>query len=726
MATTIGTSAFAAGVAQLRSGERDAAEVARDLVWRLTPEERLGLLDGDQDFWAGILDMGRHGYNHAPIVAGAVPRLGIPGVRFTDGPRGVVMGRSTCFPVAMARGATWDPALEEEIGGAIGAEGRAQGANLFAGVCINLLRHPAWGRAQETYGEDPVLLGRMGAALTRGVRAHLMACVKHFALNSIENARFVVDVRVDEDSLHAVYLPHFRAVLEAGAEAVMSAYNAVNGEWCGDSPTLLTRILRDEWGFAGFVMSDFIFGHRDPVGSVAAGLDLEMPFAQQRARRLPRALADGALDARDVETACVRLVATQLRYEAGLTAPAPSMEVVASPAHRALARRAAAQAMVLLRNEDVSGVPALPLAAERLKQVAVLGRLATRANLGDHGSSAVRPPATVSPLDGLREALPGVEVAHADGKDARAAATLAAAADVAVVVVGYGARDEGEGVVAPFDDAIRTLPPPAGSPFGGFMGWLAAEASRRRLVPGGDRARLTLAQADEELILKVAEAQPRTVVVVIGASAVLMERWRARVPALLLAWYPGMEGGRALADVLLGAVEPGGRLPFVMPTEAAHLPYFDATARTITYDGWWGQRLLDRDGREPAYPLGFGLGYGRLAVQGAELRAVDVAAETAVVDVEITNPGSRRSGTVVQLYAEADGGALPRRQLVGFARVELAAGASARVTVEATLRPLSRRDPATRTWSVVPGRYRLVAAQFCGDPAGVATELLLG
>jgi beta-glucosidase len=215
------------------------------------------------------------------------------------------------------------------------------------------------------------------------------------------------------------------------------------------------------------------------------------------------------------------------------------------------------------------------------------------------------------------------------------------------------------------------------------------------------------------------------VVVVIGASAVLMEGWRSRVPAILLAWYPGMEGGRALADVLLGVAEPGGRLPFVMPAEAADLPHFDPTARTITYDGWWGQRLFDRDGRASAFPFGFGLGYGRLELQRVELQAVDVAAESAVVEVDVTNPGTRRSGTVVQLYAEAGNGVLPRRQLVGFTRVILAPGATDRVMVAASLRPLSRRDPATRAWSVVPGTYRLVAAQWSGDPAGVAVELPL-
>lgn len=188
-----------------------------------------------------------------------------------------MIGRSTAFPVPMARGATWDPALEERVGAAIGAEIRAQGGNFFGGVCINLLRHPAWGRAQETYGEDPVLLGAMGTALTHGSQQHVMACVKHYACNSMENARFTVDVRVDEATLHQVYLPHFRQVVGAGVASVMSAYNSVNGDWCGQNRVLLQDVLRQEWGFEGVVISDFIWGLRDPVLSLAAGLDVEMP-----------------------------------------------------------------------------------------------------------------------------------------------------------------------------------------------------------------------------------------------------------------------------------------------------------------------------------------------------------------------------------------------------------------------------------------------------------------
>src|SRR6266567_71609 len=219
-------SAFAAAVAAVRAGADPAGEAGK-LFGELTGAERLGLLDGDAPFWAGLAEMRQSRYGARPYVHGAVARLGIPGIRFVDGPRGCVAGEGTAFPVPMARGATWDTGLEERVGAANGAEVRAQGGNFFGGVCINLPRHPAWGRAQETYGDDPVHLGAFGAALARGVQRHVLACAKHYALNSMENARFQVDVSIDEGALHEVYLPHFKRVADEGIAGIMAAYNSV-------------------------------------------------------------------------------------------------------------------------------------------------------------------------------------------------------------------------------------------------------------------------------------------------------------------------------------------------------------------------------------------------------------------------------------------------------------------------------------------------------------------
>lgn len=256
--------AFDAAVDAVASGSSDVEDAARGLVDRLDDSELLWLLDGDSAQARGLAQMARR-YNATPIEAGRIDRLGIPGIRFTDGPRGVVMGAATAFPVAVARAATWDPALERAVGEAIGRR-RGPWVLTSSRGCVNLAPAPGWGRSQESYGEDPVLLGAMGSALVEGVHPWVMSCVKHYALNSMEEARFVVDVQVDEDVLHEVYLPHFRQVVEVGADAVMSAYNKVNGVHAGENRHLLNDILRDQWGFDGFTMSDFVWGIRDPVG----------------------------------------------------------------------------------------------------------------------------------------------------------------------------------------------------------------------------------------------------------------------------------------------------------------------------------------------------------------------------------------------------------------------------------------------------------------------------
>ncbi|MBL7498389.1 glycoside hydrolase family 3 C-terminal domain-containing protein [Frankia sp. CN7] len=710
---------FTDGVARVRAGELTAADAAELLVKQLRDDELLWLLDGDTPVRALRTIQAR--MRSGPITAGALPRLGIPGIRFSDGPRGVVMGNSTAFPVTMMRAATWDPDLEERVGHAMGLEARARGANYSGAVCVNLLRHPAWGRAQESYGEDPVLTGQLGAALTRGLRRNVMACVKHFALNSMENARFKVDVAVDEHALHEVYLPHFKATVDAGADSFMSSYNAVNGAFLDVNRTLLTDVLRDEWGFEGFVTSDWLWGVHDAVASLDAGMDVEMPLRALRARELPGALRAGRLPRETVLRSARRILATTLAHAATRDEAEPAADVVAAPAHRALAREAAVRGTVLLRNEPAGGAPLLPLPATT-RRLAVLGHLAAAPNLGDHGSSTVRPPTTCSPLEGLREALPAVEIDHLDGADAAAAARAAAAADTAVVVVGLTHDDEGERVMNDDPASLRVLGFPFTVP---VLGRLLGHVARLlvRYGRGGDRASLTLRPRDERLIAAVAAANPRTVVVVIGGSAILMEAWRDRVPAILLAFYPGMEGGRALGDVLTGRAEPGGRLPFAIPTDAAHLPFFDAEARRVTYDAWWGQRKLDRDGHPAAYPFGFGLGYTTFDL---ELTGHRVSGGDGAATVRVRNTGTRAGSTVAQVYAADADAPRPVPQLIGFRRVELAAGAATEVTIPLDLTPTLERDPTTRAWARRPGTWRILAAPHSPGPVDGAPLLVTG
>jgi beta-glucosidase len=703
---------------------------ARQLVEAMTPEERLWCLDGDAPTWAGLAFLGEDGYHKAPFVAARVERIGLPGVAFADGPRGAVIRNATCFPVSMARGATWDPDLEERVGDAIGRELRAAGATLTGAVCVNILRHPAWGRAQETYGEDPHHVGEMGAALTRGLQRHVLACVKHFACNSMENARFSVDIEVDDVALHEVYLPHFRRIVDEGVASVMSAYNSVNGEWCGQNGALLDDVLRGEWGFEGFVISDWIFGLRDATESLAAGLDIEMPYRMVRARDLAGALERGDASWTEVDAAADRLVATLLRFDGVLSASAPRADVVGSPAHRALAHEVAARSVVLLRNEPVDGVPVLPLRAEGLR-LAVIGRLADTVNLGDSGSSDVWDLDCTTVLEGLRAALGAV--VYDVGTDVGEASAVAAAADDVVVVVGYTYLDEGE-YIGEADPSLVELFPSADEPevVERFQAWLddlpetvqpsrLADRPRGGFGSGGDRRSIRLSAGDVELIRAVSSSNPRTVVAIQAGSAVVMSEWIEAVPAVVQSWYGGSEAGPGLADVLLGDVNPSARLPFSVVADESHLPLFDRDATRFRYDRWHGWWHLARSGHTPTYPFGFGLSYTTFVLTGVEVSTAD---RVVTVSGAVRNTGERDGADVVQVYAELPDSEAPGR-LVGFSRVEVTAGGQADFEITVPVERLARRDRGRRAWVDAMGRHRFVVARHAGDPAahGVDVDL---
>ncbi|MEE3328199.1 MAG: glycoside hydrolase family 3 N-terminal domain-containing protein [Myxococcota bacterium] len=639
------------------------------LVQKMTREEKLGCLDGDLPFWPGLIEMMSGGYNTRTWPAAHVDRLGIPGLDFIDGPRGCVVGPATTFPVSMARGAAFDPELEERIGRAIGAELRATGATFTGAVCMNLLRHPAWGRAQETYGEDPHHVGEMAAALTRGLQQHVMACMKHFAMNSMENARFQVNVVADERALHEVYLPHFRRVADEGVASVMSAYNSVNGEWCGQNKELLTTILREEWGWDGFVITDFINGLRDPALSVEAGCNIEMPFSQQRAQALAPALDEGRLEIADVDDRVIETIATFLRFRKVYT-ESPAENVISCEAHRQLAREAAADSAVLLRNEGL-----LPLKAQNLSKIAVLGELAAAVNLGDEGSSNVLfTPNPITPLEGLKERFSEATIVHS-AEDA----SVAKGADVAIVVVGFTRHDEGEYIGAGMNDALQKLMPPADHPTLGFsdpsrgeqLGEIfksSAGVAGGQTESGGDRKGLRLPAHHEELIAAAQQVNDHVIVVVICGSAVVCP-WLDSTAATLILFYAGSEGGRALGDLLCGDAEPGGRLPFAIPAHEDSLVAFEREATEAHYDLLHGQWKLDAENIQAHRPFGYGLGYTTFELGNAEI-------ENQVVSVNLTNSGSRSGSTVVQVYGSVPESEYlrPPKRLVAFSKVRLKAG----------------------------------------------------
>jgi beta-glucosidase len=369
--------------------------------------------------------------------------------------------------------------------------------------------------------------------------------------------------------------------------------------------------------------------------------------------------------------------------------------------------------MVLLRNEH--GL--LPLDPASLRRLAVIGRLAAVKNLGDGGSSNVHPPHVVTPLDGLRAALPNATIVHDDGGNAAAVATDV---DAAIVVVGYTHHDEGEFIDPNGMAHLFHLFPPMTDPDTAprLQAAMKRAASGFGMSPGGDRRRLELSVADEALVRAVAAANPRTVVAVMSGSAVVMEQWRTRVPAIVQLWYPGMEGGHALADVLFGKVSPSGRLPFAVPRDPAQLPHFDRNARSITYDLWHGYRKLDRDGAVPAFPFGFGLTYTAFSHRSIAVERDAVGAEdTITVTVEVENTGARDGEEVVQLYAEPIGSAIERapRELRAFARIAVPSGQTRAAQIALPVRSLAYFDESRDDFSVEPIAYDLVAGRHERD-----------
>ena len=677
------------------------------IIAEATLAEKVGMMSGN-GFFKAFAEDGKVWAARPYRAGGGIARLGVPCLWFTDGPRGVARGQSTCFPCTMARGASFDVALERRIGEAMGVEIRAQGCNLSGAVCVNLLRHPGWGRAQETYGEDPVHLAEMGIALGTGIQAHnVIATVKHFAVNSIENSRFKVDVQVDERALHEVYLPHFREIIDAGIMSVMSAYNRLNGEYCGQHRHLLTDILRGEWGFEGFVHSDWVLGVYRLYGA-SAGLDIENPEPLIWGEKLVAAVEAGQIEPVVIDTACRRILTTLYRA-LGAEDPLPAYpeSLVSCAAHVALACEAAEKSAVLLENDG-----ALPLDRNRIKRLAVLGHLADMQNTGDFGSSRVRARHVTTALQGLADMLGPDALLTGDEDDLSAAARAAAVADAVVIVVGTTATEEGEYIPGDLtlgqDDDARPAK--------------AASATGRK-ARGGDRFDLGLPAAQVALIEAAAAAAAGPVIVVIvSGSAILVEDWRARASAIVQTFYSGMEGGRALARLLFGDVSPSGRLPFTVAKDAAHYPHFDSSADSVVYDLWHGYPKLLQEGVAARYPFGHGLSYSRFATRALKVQR---HGDTLRASIAVANVGPCAAGHSVLLFAEPPPGAAERwpRKLIGFARCELAPDETIILRMTVPLQRLRIRRGGA--WHLEAGAYRILACRDAADtkPSGVTINL---
>lgn len=662
------------------------------LLAEMTLEEKVALLDG-ADFW------------HTE----PVPHLGVPALLVTDGPHGLrkqVEGGdhlgltdsvpATCFPPAAGLASSWDVDLARRVGAALGAESRAEGVAVLLGPGVNIKRSPLCGRNFEYLAEDPFLAGRLAAGLVAGVqRQGVGASLKHFAVNNQETDRMTVSADVDERTLREIYLPAFEHVVrEARPWTVMCSYNKVNGVYASQDPWLLTRVLREEWGFDGLVVSDW-GAVDDRAAAVAAGLDLEMPSSGGAgARRVLDALAAGTLAEADVDRAARRVLELVARAQPGLAAGG----TVDLDAHHALAREAATASAVLLRNEG--GL--LPLDPERGGTVAVVGELARSPRYQGAGSSQVNPTRLDDALGALRAGLagrrevvfaPGYVVEEEAGDPVLVAEAVAAARDADVVLL--------------------------------FLGLPASYESE-----GYDRAHTRLPDAQVALLEAVAAVNPDVVVVLSNGSVVTMP-WLHRTPAVLEGWLLGQAGGSAVADLLLGRANPSGRLAETIPVRELDTPTVGAFPGELGHVRYAegllvGYRWYDTRGLDVAFPFGHGLSYTTFAWSDAAVEVVDAAAGRVDVHVTVTNTGDRAGTETVQVYVADPVSAVarPAQELKGFVRVPLAPGESRRVRVGLDDRSFAWWHTARGAWVVEGGAFEVrVAASSRDVRARLTVEL---
>ncbi len=654
-----------------------------------------------------------------------IPRLGIPAIKMSDGPLGVrswlgssavtsaanaaVTIEATSFPAGVAMASTWDASLVQREGQAIAQEVKAFGRDMILGPTVNINRVPLWGRNFEGYGEDPHLTAQLGVAFIRGVQgAGVIPSVKHFDANNEEFERHRIDAIIDERTLHEIYLPAFKAaVRDADVWAVMSAYNKLNGVYCAENDYLLTDVLRKEFGFKGFVISDWGSTY-STAPTVNAGMDLEMPGGPPMLTWIasPQTQAAGnsggwlTADKVLAEVGAGRITETTIDdnvsrilrvifLSGAFDRPRPGGGPVDTPAQRAVARQGATEGIVLLKNSG----SLLPLDATTIHSIAVIGPNAAEARTGGGGSSLVRPKYAISPLQGIRErAGSAITVTYAlgvgmegenpaqDTPEARArllkeAVDAAAHADVAVVLAGRYWKIESEG----FD--LKTMDLPAGQ---------------------------------DALIEAVEQANPHTVVVLNTGNPVTMTRWIDRTPALLDMWYGGQEGGHALASILFGDANPSGRLPVSLPKRLqdspafSHYPGEDLEAH---YDEgiYVGYRYYDTKDVEPQFPFGFGLSYTTFAFSDLKVPPRVSGDAPIAVSLEVKNTGSRAGAEVVQLYVHDGHSRIDRpvHELKGFGRVELQPGETRTVHFTLDRAALSYWSPATKAWQADPGAFEI-------------------
>jgi beta-glucosidase len=661
-----------------------------DLLSRLTPDEKLALVHADSKF-----------------TSAAIQRLGLPRRWLSDGPHGVredvgpdnwlPAGRtddfSSLMPALIGLAASWNPDLATAYGKVIGEEARQRGKQIMLGPGMNIMRTPLNGRNFEYEGEDPYLTSRMVVNYIRAVQAEDVAsCAKHFAANDQEYERGTVNVEMDERTLREIYLRPFEAaVKEANVRTVMSAYNKFRGQWCSENDYLLNKILKEEWGFKGLVMSDW-GGVHSTRGPVLGGLDLEMGTEVANYGRffMADAFRDGLRSGEFAQSLLddkARRNLRQIIETKAIEGRAPGF--LNTKDHQAMARKIAEESFVLLKNEN----NALPLDANQVKSIAVIGENATALQAYGGGSARIKVFYEITPLEGiLRKVGDRANVSYAMGynekEDAQLADQAVRAAKQADVVIYVGGLNHRR-----FYDA-----------------------------EGVDRKDMKLPYKQDELLSRVVEANPKTIVVMFGGAPFEMGAWLQKAPALLQVWYPGMEGGNALANVLFGDVNPSGRLACTFPkrledSPAHALGNYPGKDGVVHYEEGLlvGYRWFDTKNIEPLFPFGFGLSYTRFDYSNFGVKQDKDGVMS--VEFQVKNVGSRDGGEVAELYVQDVKPRLQRpvKELKGFRKVFLKAGESQTVSIPLDRSAFAFYDPERKAWAAEKGDYKILIGSSSRD-----------
>jgi beta-glucosidase len=652
---------------------------ARELVKRMTLEEKALLLSGD-GWWA----------THE------IERLGIPSISLTDGPHGVRKGQgaglsesvpATCFPTASALACSWDPDLVRRIGVALGEESQAIDVQILLGPGVNMKRSPLGGRNFEYFSEDPLLTGRLAVAYIEGVQSQgVGTSLKHYAVNNQEFERMATSSNLDERTLNEIYLPAFEiAVKEARPWTVMSAYNLVNGVYASEHRQLLQDILRERWGFTGFIMSDW-GGVNDRVAGLNAGTDLEMPGSgDYNAGKIAAAVQDGEFPAEKLDESVAKVLAVILKTKDS------HKESVGFDIgqHHALARHAGGESIVLLKNADA----VLPLNMAKLSKIAVIGAFAKTPRYQGAGSSQVNPTKVSNAYSEL------IEIAGGEGKFVYApgytvegdvtnslleeARQAAASAEVAIVFAGLPDSYESEGF---------------------------------------DRSSLDMPAGHNKLIESVSGVQRNMVVVLMNGSAITMP-WADRAKAILEGFLGGQAGGGAIADVLTGKINPSGKLAETFPKRIEDTPAYPnfpgRNGQAFYGEGVFvGYRYYDKRDIEPLFPFGYGLSYTSFSYTDIKVSAPSIKdSDSLTVEVAVKNIGTVPGKEVVQLYVHEQKPAVvcPEKELKAFAKVALAPTEEKTVTLRLSKRDFAHYDPTLQDWSVSPGNFDILAGGSSRD-----------